>query len=187
MPECRCTTRNFSGQEEGFVELGHFDKHFIKNSQPFFPESGNFFLPSCAPVNVAEYASVSLNMLKYPWKWLNELFWICQGFKYAYSSYMFGRLLKMPPVLSKPRFWIWHGCVFEYVWLWLHTLQERLNMPQCALMSFNVREPGWIFLNVPECMNFPEYAWINCSDRAKFLNMPRYSYAVKPPNSGHPE
>ena len=32
MPECRCATRNFSGQEEGFVELGHVDKHFIKNA-----------------------------------------------------------------------------------------------------------------------------------------------------------
>ena len=31
MPECRCATRNFSGQEEGFVKLGHFDKHFTKN------------------------------------------------------------------------------------------------------------------------------------------------------------
>ena len=31
MPECRWATRHFSGWEEGFVELGHFDKHLIKN------------------------------------------------------------------------------------------------------------------------------------------------------------
>ena len=37
MPECRCTTRNFSGQEEGFVERRHFDKHFIKNTIRAFP------------------------------------------------------------------------------------------------------------------------------------------------------
>ena len=65
MLECRCATRNFSGQEEEFVELGHFDKHFIKNINRK-PKSGNFFLPSCVPVSVAEYASVSLNMTKYP-------------------------------------------------------------------------------------------------------------------------
>ena len=30
MPECRCTTRNFSGQEKGFVELAHFIKNTIR-------------------------------------------------------------------------------------------------------------------------------------------------------------
>ena len=118
---------------EGFVELGHFDKHFLKNTKkgpagnypwvfsaytlksilwmqnltqrwtqsgPVIPKSRHFFwlskragepplpppcpfsLPlSCAPVSVAEYASISLNMPKYPWKCLNKLFyaraWIC--------------------------------------------------------------------------------------------------------------
>ena len=45
MPECRCTTRNFSGQGGGggslgaeaeggggSVELGHFNKDFVKNT-----------------------------------------------------------------------------------------------------------------------------------------------------------
>ena len=27
--------------------------------------------PSCAPVSVTEYASISLNMHKYPWNWIN--------------------------------------------------------------------------------------------------------------------
>ena len=44
-------------------------------SQPFFKKSGHFFEfqkgqrrppPSCAPVSVAEYASISLNMSKGP-------------------------------------------------------------------------------------------------------------------------
>ena len=39
--------------------------------------------PSWAPVSVTEYASISLNMLKYPWKNLNKLFWLCLGSKYA--------------------------------------------------------------------------------------------------------
>ena len=112
MSECRCATRNFSGQGEGFVKLGQFDKHFIKTqSGPFFPKSGNFLLPSWTPVSVAEYASISLNMSKYPWKWLNKLFWPYQGSEYACSSYMFGIILKMPSVLNKPGFWTWHGCI----------------------------------------------------------------------------
>ena len=68
-------------------------------------------LPYLPAWSVAEYASVSLSMPKYPWKCLNKLFWLCQGFDYAWSSYMFDRLLKMPRVLNKPRFWIWHGCI----------------------------------------------------------------------------
>ena len=32
MPEYRCTTSNSQGRG-GFVELGHFDKHFIKNTK----------------------------------------------------------------------------------------------------------------------------------------------------------
>ena len=32
MNECRCATRNFSGHWS-FVELGHFDKHFVKNTR----------------------------------------------------------------------------------------------------------------------------------------------------------
>ena len=32
--------------------------------------------PSCAPVNVTEYVSITLNMSKYPWKCFNKLFWL---------------------------------------------------------------------------------------------------------------
>ena len=61
---------------------------------------------SCALVSVAEYASISVNMPKYPWKCLNKLFRLCQGSEYAWSSYMLDRLLKIPWVLNKPVFWI---------------------------------------------------------------------------------
>ena len=89
MPECWCTNRK---GREGFVELGQFDKHFVKKTRKrgiehltqrwtqsgsFFPKSGHFFQfskrageasplpPSCAPVSVVEYATISLNMPKY--------------------------------------------------------------------------------------------------------------------------
>ena len=32
MSECRCAAKMFQGGE-GFVEVGHSDKHFVKNSR----------------------------------------------------------------------------------------------------------------------------------------------------------
>ena len=83
----------FHGQG-GFVELGHFDKHFIKNmakklhnyittfwmqnlsqrwaqSGSFFPKIRAFFSifkkGQGRPLSVNEYAPISLNIPKYPW------------------------------------------------------------------------------------------------------------------------
>ena len=69
-------------------------------SGSFFPKSGHIFqfskmtgeaspfLPSWAHVNVAEYASISLNMSKYPWKCLIKLFWLSQSSEYSWSSHV---------------------------------------------------------------------------------------------------
>ena len=50
-------------------------------------------------------------------------------------------------------------------------------------MFLNIPEHAWIFLNVPESKNIPEYSWINklfwlCygSEYAAVLNMPQCSY-----------
>ena len=118
---------------------------------------------SCAPVLVAEYLSVSLNMPKYPWKCLNKLFWLCQDSEHVWSSYMFDRRLKMPLVLNKPRFWISHGCIckgYADFQICLIMAPYASVMPQYALMS----------------LNMPEHVWINCSDYARGLSMPWYSY-----------
>ena len=50
--------------------------------------------PSCMPVNMAEDALISLNIPKYPWKWLNKLSWLSQGSEYAWSSYIFDKFLE---------------------------------------------------------------------------------------------
>ena len=42
--------------------------------------------PDCVPIRVAQYASKSLNMSKYPWKCLNKLFWLCHGSEYVWWS-----------------------------------------------------------------------------------------------------
>ena len=123
-------------------------------SGPFFPKSGNFFLPGCASVSVDEYTSVSLNMPKYPWKWLNKLFWLCQGSEYACSSYIIGRLLKMPPVLNKPGFWIWHGWIWKgYAEFWICLIMTPYTsiMPEYASIYLHVSQYAWIWLNIPEC------------------------------------
>ena len=76
-------------------------------SGPFFPKSGYFFWFSKRGKVV--HLWVWLNMHQYPWICLNIL--LCQGSEYAGSSYMFDKLLKIPRVLNKPGFWMWHGCI----------------------------------------------------------------------------
>ena len=119
-------------------------------SGPLFPKSRHLFrfskrtgeasslIPNCAPVGVAEYTSISLNMLKYHSKCLNKLFWLCQGSEYAWLSYMLDRLLKMPPILNKPGFWIWHGCVCK----------GYAEFPMSGHGSIHVNNAS-IWLNIP--------------------------------------
>ena len=96
--------------------------------------------PSCVPLNVAEYASISLNMPKHPWKWLNKLFWLCQGPEYAWI--ILHDWQKMPRTLNKPLFWIWH------VRIGLHRV---LNMSYQGSICLN---------NARVCLNMAEYCWI---------------------------
>ena len=85
-------------------------------------------LHSCTTMTVAEFASISLNIPKYPWKCFNKLFWLCHSSEYAWSCYMFDWLLKMPQVLNVPGFWIWDCCVCKsHTWFWI-----CLNMAQYA-------------------------------------------------------
>ena len=205
MPECKCITKNFSGQvgESGNCGTGHLQKEnpqgsilelflldtlkttiLMENliqwwtqSRPFFPNSwyffrfskrtkeGSPFLPNCVPVSVVEYASISLNMPKYRWKWLNKPCWLCQGSEHAWWPYMFDRHLKMALVLNKPGL---YGTVVytsvtqssEYVWFWLHTSQSCLNMPHYALTWLNLAECPWIYLKMPEltCLAMPGFS-----------------------------
>ena len=89
-------------------------------------------------VSVAEYASVSLNIPKYPWKFLNKLFWLCYGSEYVWSSYMFDKLLKMPRLINKPGFWIWHGCICK----------GYTEFRICLIMAPHLNN-AWIWLNMP--------------------------------------
>ena len=136
-------------------------------SEPFFENQDTFVdfkkagevspLPSsCALVNVTEYTSVSLNMPKYPWKCLNKLFSLCQCSKYAWTSYMFERLLKMPRVPNKPRFWICHGCLRK----------GYADFPICLIMALYA---SIMPENAAICLNVPQYTW-------KWLNIAKYRW-----------
>ena len=96
-------------------------------------------------LSVADNASVSLNIPKYPWKCLNELFRLCLSSEYAWSSYMFNRLLKMPRVLNMTRLYIWG-------------LHRVLNMSEYGSTCHN---NPWIYLTMPQypsvCLNMSEY------------------------------
>ena len=147
----------------------------MTQSGSFFPKSGHYFrfskkaaevsplIFSRTPVSVAEYASISLSIPKYPWKCLNKLSWLCQCSEYAWSSYMFDMILMMFLVLNKPGFWMCHGCICKgytefricmvmapytslmpkYAWIWL-------NVFQYAWTWLNIAECPWICLKMPE-------------------------------------
>ena len=155
MPECRCADRHFSGQEEGFVELRHFDKHFVNQGLSFHNQET--FFPLVA------YLLVWLNMHQYPWICLTilEKGWIncsnyCQGSEYASAPYMFDRLLKVG-------FWIWHGCickVYPEFRICLIMAPYVSITPEYASVCLNVPQYGWPWLNIPECPWMYEYPWI---------------------------
>ena len=109
--------------------------------------------PSCTPTSVAEYASISLNRPKYPWKCLNELFWLCQGFEHTWSSYILDRILKTLRVLNKQGVWIRHGCIFtRYTEFRICLIMAPYAsiMPEYASICLNMAEYCWMSLNMPE-------------------------------------
>ena len=96
--------------------------------------------PNCTSVSdVGEYASISLNMPKYPWKCLNKLFWLCC--KYAWLSYMFDRLLKMPWVQNNEGLWTWHSCSCLFRKCQIMAPYASV-MPEYALIFHNMPEHG---------------------------------------------
>ena len=88
---------------------------------------------------------------------------------------MFDRLLKIPWVLNKRGFWLWHGCICKcYAEFRICLIMvPYASMPHMPVISFNMCEQGWILMNF---LNMPENARIKCSDYIKALNMPQYIF-----------
>ena len=182
MPECRCATRNLSGQEEGFVELEHFDKHFTQNTiRAFLSKIRKLFSPQFCACEFGWICILSLNMPRYTWKWLNKLFWLCQGSEYVWSTYMFGRLLKMNPVLNKPGFWSWHGCICRG-WvefrIYLIMAPNASITPEYAWICLNVPHYALTWLNIPECPWMYEHPWIGLNKLFWLCQGSKYAGAI---------
>ena len=102
---------------------------------------------------------VWLNMHCYSWICLNilENVWInCSNYARVLNMpdhLMFDWLLKMPPVLNKVGFWIWHGCICK------RYAEFRVS----DYDSINLNNP-WVCLNMPYCpsicLNMTDYCWI---------------------------
>ena len=70
-------TQRWAQSGTSFPKSEHFFR-FSKRAGETFP-----FPLVALLVSAAEYASIPLNMPKYPWKYLNKLFWLFQGSQYA--------------------------------------------------------------------------------------------------------
>ena len=64
---------------------------------------------------------------------------------------MFDRLFRMPQVLNKPGFWIWHGCIWKgYVDFGILLIMS----PYASIMPTicpNIPQYAWTWLNIAEC------------------------------------
>ena len=101
-------------------------------------------------MNVAKYASISLNMPKYSWKCLNKFLQLCHCSEYEWSSYMFDRLLMISVVLNKLGFWIWHGCMCkgyaEFQICLIMAPNVSIILREYASISLNARQYAWQWL-----------------------------------------
>ena len=76
------------------------------------------------------------------------------GSEFTWPSHMFDRLLKMPRVLNKPGFWIWHGFIckgYSEFRICLIMAQYVSIMPEYASVYLNVLQYTWTWLNIAEC------------------------------------
>ena len=95
-----------------------------------------------------QYPWISLNIFEKDLiLWFNSIFWFwpCQGSGYAWSSYMFDKLLKMAGLLNMLGSWIWYGCIckgYREFWICQNMVQHSTIMPESALMSFGMPEHG---------------------------------------------
>ena len=122
----------------------------------FQKEQGRSLLSTSTHGSVTEFPSISLNIPRYPQKRLHKRFWLCQGSKYAWSSFMFDRILKISLVPKKAGFWIWRGCICKGY------LEFRIFLIRVPYTS---RIPKY----ASKCLNVPQYAW-------KWPNIPEFSW-----------
>ena len=136
-------------------------------------------------ISLADNASISLNIPKYPWQCLNKLLRLCLGSQYTWSSFMFDTFLKMLQVLNMLNFWIWNCCICNgYTEFWICPIMAQYVtiMPEYVSMCLN--DPKYARTCVNNDLSMAEYClmspnmfentWVNCSDYSRVLNTPHH-------------
>ena len=101
-----------------FVELGHFNKHFIKNTRNRGP-AGNilkFFL--------LDTLKTTFSMKNLPQRWTQPgPFFPKSGHFFRFSKRI-GEASPLPPLV--PRLWVWLN-MHQYCWIFLNTFEKYLK------------------------------------------------------------
>ena len=99
---------------------------------------------------------------------------MCQGSKYAQSSNMFDRILKMSQVLKKQGFWIWHGCLCKgYIDFRIFLIMAPYTsiMPKYVSIYLRTADCPWLGQKMPERTVLTRSAPESFQDRRIFVEL----------------
>ena len=102
---------------------------------------------------------------------------MCQGSKYAWSSNMFDRILKMSQVLKKQGFWIWHDCLCKgYIDFRIFLIMAPYNsiMPKYVSIYLNTADCPWLGQKMPEWTVLTRSAPESFQDRGIFVELGQF-------------
>ena len=88
-------------------------------------------------------------------------------------------LLKMPRVLSRLGFWIWHGCIYKGYTVRSLSDYDSIRFNN-AWICLNITQYPWIYLNMTEycwmSLNMPQKSLNKLFWYVRVLNIWQYSY-----------
>ena len=99
---------------------------------------------------------------------------MCLGSKYAQSSNMFDRILKMSQVLKKQGFWIWHSCLCKgYIDFRIFLIMAPYTsiMPKYVSIYLNTADCPWLGQKMPEWTVLTRSAPESFQDRRIFVEL----------------
>ena len=115
----------------------------------FFFQKCNLFCSRPISINIPEYPKNILENIR-----INSSDYAKALNKYAWSSYLFERISKMPQVLNKPGLWIWQGCIckgYLEFRIFLILAPDASIMPKYASTCLDVSQYAWTWQNIAEC------------------------------------
>ena len=112
MPECRCSTRNIQGRRGEVMELGHCDKHFVKNTRK----------------KEKSLREIFWRFFSFEWKiWPSDRHNQSLSFQHQDTFFNFQKLQERPPALSSlaTRLWVRFN-IHQYPWISLNIFENYL-------------------------------------------------------------